>query len=126
MDLGFTRLPSGDRLIGVTSFYLLLAIVFEVAWAIAMKLSAGLTRPRPTAGLIVSYLLSVVFLALATKKMEIGVAYAIWAGSGAVLIAVAGVMYFKEPATAAKVISIGLIIAGIVGLQLSGGGHKTL
>lgn len=126
MAYGFTRSRGGDKLSEVTYFYLILAIVFEVAWAIAMKLSVGLTRPRPTAVLIVSYLLSVVFLALATKKMEIGVAYAIWAGSGAVLIAVAGVMYFKEPATAAKMISIGLIIAGIVGLQMSGGGHGSL
>ncbi|HWL92000.1 MAG TPA: SMR family transporter, partial [Phycisphaerae bacterium] len=69
------------------------------------------------------YLLSVVFLAFATKKMDIGVGYAIWAGSGVAIIAVAGILYFREPVTAVKVVSLGLIVAGIAGLQFSGGGH---
>jgi multidrug transporter EmrE-like cation transporter len=99
--------------------WLALAIVFEAGWAIAMKLSNGLTRPAPAAATVVMYLLSVVFLALATKKMDLGAAYAVWAGSGAVLIAAAGVVYFKEPATALKVASIGLIVAGIVGVQVA-------
>jgi multidrug transporter EmrE-like cation transporter len=103
--------------------YLALAIVLEAGWAIAMKLSNGFTRPAPVAATVVMYLASVVFLALATKKLDLGVGYAIWAGSGAVLIAAAGFIYFKEPVSAAKVASIGLIVAGIVGLQLSGGGH---
>jgi small multidrug resistance pump len=65
------------------------------------------------------YLLSVLFLSLATRKLDIGVAYALWAGSGAALIAVIGILYFKEPATAMKLASLGLIILGIAGLRFS-------
>lgn len=104
----------------MTALYLVLAIVFEVGWAIAMKLSDGMTKVQPTIAMVVMYLLSVVFLALATKKLDISVAYAVWAGSGAALIAIAGIVHFKEPATALKIISVGLIVAGIVGLQISG------
>jgi len=104
----------------MTMVYLVLAIVFEVGWAIAMKLSEGMTRLAPTVAMIVMYLLSVVFLALATRKLEISVAYAVWAGSGAAIIALVGIVHFKEPATAMKIISVSLIVAGIVGLQLSG------
>jgi small multidrug resistance pump len=103
--------------------WLALAIVFEVGWAIAMKLSEGFTKLGPAIATIVMYLLSVVFLALATKRMDIGVGYAIWAGSGVALIAIAGMTYFKEPLTAIKVVSLGLIVLGIVGLQIAGGGH---
>jgi small multidrug resistance pump len=88
-----------------------------------MKLSKGFTRPAPAAATVVMYLLSVVFLAFATKKLDVGVGYAIWAGSGAALIAIAGILYFKEPASALKIASLGLIVMGIVGLQVAGGGH---
>lgn len=88
-----------------------------------MKLSDGFTRWGYAAATVVLYLLSVVFLALAVRKMELGVAYAIWAGSGVALIAMASVFLFKEPISLAKAASIALIIAGIVGLQLSGAGH---
>ncbi len=105
------------------TLWLCIAIVFEVGWAVAMKLSHGFTRPWPAVATVVMYLLSVVFLALASRTMHLGTAYAIWAGSGAALIAVAGVLYYREPLTLLKVISLGLIIAGIVGLQIAGGGH---
>ena len=104
-------------------FYLALAIVFEVAWAVAMKMSDGFSKLAPTIVTIICYLLSVVFLALATKKLDVGLAYAIWAGSGAAVIAVIGVLYFKEPLTMMKAASLALIVAGIVGLQLTGGVH---
>lgn len=104
-------------------FWLTLAIVFEVGWAVSMKLSNGFTRLGPALVTLVLYLLSVVFLSFATKRMEIGVAYAIWAGAGAALIAVAGMTYFREPINAWKIASIGLIVAGIAGLQITSGGH---
>jgi multidrug transporter EmrE-like cation transporter len=107
----------------MTYLLLALAIVFEVGWAIAMKLSSGLTKPAPTIAFGIMYILSAIFLALATKKLDVGVGYAIWAGAGAVLIAVCGITYFKEPASALKVVSMCLVVAGIVGLGLSGGGH---
>ncbi len=100
-----------------------LAIVFEVGWAVAMKLSQGFSKIGPTIATIVMYLLSVVFLALATKRLDVGLAYAIWAGSGVALIAIIGMTYFREPVTAMKLVSIGLIVIGIVSLQISGGGH---
>lgn len=107
----------------MTYLWLVLAVVFEVGWAIAMKMSDGLTKLWPTGATIVMYLLSVVFLSLATRKLPIGVAYAIWAGSGVALIAVAGVVCFKEPISALKVVSLGLIVLGIAGLQIAGGGR---
>ncbi len=107
----------------MTILYLSLAIVFEAGWAIAMKLSDGFRKPAPAAATVVMYLLSVVLLAQATKRLDVGVGYAIWAGAGAVLIAAAGIVYFKEPASAIKLGSIALIVLGIVGLGISGGGH---
>jgi multidrug transporter EmrE-like cation transporter len=107
----------------MTYLYLVLAIVFEAGWAIAMKMSDGLTRPRPAAATLVFYLLSLVFLALATRRLDVGPAYAVWAGSGAVLIALAGIFYFKEPASALKLASMALVVLGIVGLQLAEGGR---
>ncbi|MCC6907912.1 MAG: multidrug efflux SMR transporter [Phycisphaerales bacterium] len=104
----------------MTILYMLLAIAFETGWAVAMKASIGLSRPVPAAITIVCYLLSVVFLALAAKRMELGAAYAIWAGSGAVLIALAGAAVFGEALSPGRVLSIGLIVAGIVGIHLSG------
>jgi small multidrug resistance pump len=101
--------------------WLTLAIVFEAGWAVAMKLSHGLTRPIPAAATILFYILSLVFLSLAVKRMDIGPAYAVWAGSGAILIAAAGIVYFKEPASAIKLGSMAVIVIGIVGLQLTEG-----
>ena len=110
----------------MTYLLLALAIVFEVGWALAMKASDGLTKPRATAAMVVMYVLSVVFLALATRKLDVGVAYAIWAGSGVALIAVCAVFLFNEPMNLAKAVSLGLIVMGIVGLQVSGGGHASV
>lgn len=119
------HLLTSPVLVSSTMLYLwlALAVVFEVGWAVAMKVSDGFTRLWPTVATVVMYLLSVVFLSLAAKKMEIGVAYAVWAGCGVSLIAIIGMVYFKEPATALKIASLGLIVLGIVGLQLAGGGH---
>lgn len=107
----------------MTWLYLIVAIVFEVGWALTMKLSDGLSKLPYAAATAVLYLLSVVFLSLATRKMDVGVAYAIWAGSGAALIALAGIAFFKEPVGALKLVSVALVCAGIVGLGVSGGGH---
>ena len=107
----------------MTYFWVTLAILFEVGWAVAMKMSAGFTRLGPTIATIIMYLLSVVFLSFATKKMSIGVAYALWAGTGVALIAIVGMTYFKEPVTGWKIASIALIVIGIVALQISSGGH---
>ena len=103
--------------------WLMLAIVFEVGWAIALKLSHGFSRPGATVATLVMYLLSVVCLSFVTRRMDVGIAYAVWAGSGVALIAVAGIVYFHEPISLGKVVSLAAIVAGIVGLQIAGGGH---
>ncbi|MBC7835639.1 MAG: hypothetical protein H7Y88_11150 [Phycisphaerales bacterium] len=98
---------------------LVLAIAFEIAWAIGLKASAGFSRPLPTVVTCIAYVLSLIFLMLATRKADIGTTYAIWAGAGAAGIAVIGVLWFKEPLTVLKVVSLLLVIAGVVGLNLA-------
>jgi small multidrug resistance pump len=107
----------------MTWLYLVLAILLEVSGTTCMKLSEGFTRLVPSILLIVFYTLSFGMLTLALKKLDVSVAYAVWSGVGTALIATIGVLWFKEPATALKLISLALIIAGVVGLNLSGGAH---
>jgi len=104
-------------------FYLIIAIIFEVAGTTCMKLSYGFTKAVPSILMIIFYLLSLVSLTFALKKIDVSVAYAIWAGIGTALIVAVGVLWFKEPVTALKIISLGLIIIGVIGLNLSGGAH---
>ena len=99
------------------------AIVFEVAGTVSMKLSEGFTKLIPSIMVAVFYLISLAALTFALKKIDVSLAYAIWAGVGTAIIASVGIIYFKEPATAIKIISIGLIIAGVIGLNLSGAKH---
>jgi small multidrug resistance pump len=103
--------------------FLLLAILFEVSGTTCMKLSQGFTRLWPSIGLGVFYAVSLVFLTLALKRIDVSVAYAVWSGLGTALIAVIGIAVFREPLTALKAGSIVLIILGVVGLNLGGGGH---
>ena len=94
------------------------AIVLEVAGTTSMKLSDGFSRLTPSVLIFVFYGLSFVALTLALRKFDVSVAYAIWSGVGTALVAVIGVMYFREPITALKLVSIALIIAGVVGLNV--------
>lgn len=103
--------------------YLVLAILLEVSGTTCMKLSEGFTKIVPSILLFVFYTLSFCMLTLALKKIDVSVAYAVWSGVGTALITTIGVLWFKEPATAMKLISLGLIIIGVVGLNLSGGAH---
>lgn len=102
--------------------YLALAIVSEVAGTTSMKLSEGFTRPAPTLGIILFYGLSIYLLTLSLKTIDVSVSYAIWAGAGTALIALIGVLVFREPLTALKMVSLALIVSGVVGLNL-GGAH---
>lgn len=88
-----------------------------------MKLSDGFTRPLPSVLIFVFYAASFAVLTLALKKIDISVAYAVWAGVGTALIAIVGILYFKDPISLLKVFSIFLIIAGVIGLNLSGMKH---
>ncbi|MFP3947049.1 MAG: DMT family transporter [Archaeoglobaceae archaeon] len=100
--------------------YLVLAIILEVAGTSNMKLSQGFTNIIPSILIFVFYGLSFIFLTLALKKIDVSVAYAIWAGLGTALIAAIGFIFFKEVVTGSKLISIALIVIGVVGLNLSG------
>ncbi len=99
------------------------AISFEVAGTTCMKLSRGFTRLTPSILIFVFYGLAFIALTIALKKIDVSVVYAIWSGIGTALIATIGVLYFKEPATLFKFASIGLIIIGVVGLNLAGMRH---
>lgn len=100
-------------------FHLALAIIFEAGWALAMKKSDGLTRPAWAAAFVVMYLLSAAFLALATKKLDVGLAYAIWAGCGMAIIAVCGMFFLGESASWIRIASLALVLVGVVGLKFS-------
>jgi len=98
--------------------YLFVAGALEIVWAVGLKYTAGFTRPVPSAITVVAIVGSMVFLALALRSIPIGTGYAIWTGIGAVGTALLGIVLFAEPATAARLGCIGLIVAGIVGLKL--------
>ncbi|MER7760895.1 multidrug efflux SMR transporter [Streptomyces sp. NPDC097619] len=104
--------------------YLLLAaaIVAEVAGTTAMKFSEGFTRLWPSLGVVLGYLVAFTLLAQTLKSMEVGTAYAIWAGVGTAAIAAIGMLFLGETASAAKLAGIVLVIAGVVLLNL-GGSH---
>jgi small multidrug resistance pump len=101
-------------------FYLAWAILLEVAGTTSMKLSKGFTKLVPSVLLFVFYTAAFVALTFALRRIDVSVAYAIWSGVGTALITTIGILYFREPATALKLISVGLIILGVVGLNVSG------
>lgn len=102
--------------------YLLIAILTEVVGTSLMKASQGLTRLLPTISMFVLYAISFVFMALALKKIEVGIAYAIWSGLGTALIAMIGIAWFRESFNTPKLVGIVLIIAGVVLLNIRGAG----
>lgn len=99
--------------------YLFIAGVLEVAWAVGLKYSQGFTRLWPSVGTAAALILSMLMLALALRSLPIGTAYAVWTGVGVVGTATLGMLLFDEPADAGRVLCIGLIVAGIVGLKLT-------
>lgn len=99
---------------------LLIAGLFEVGWAIGLKYTEGFTRFWPTVGTVASMIISVALLGLALKVLPVGSAYAIWVGVGAVGTVILGILLFGDSASLPKLISVGFIIAGIIGLKLAG------
>ena len=97
--------------------YLTVAILLEVSGTTCMKLADGFTKPIPSVLVFVFYGLSFTFLTLALKQLEVSVTYAIWSGVGTAVIAVIGAVVFHEPLTAARVLCLALIVAGVVGLN---------
>ena len=99
---------------------LAIAIVAEVAGTVALKYTDGFTRLGPSAAVVLGYGLSFWMLALVLRDLPIGLTYAVWAAVGTALIAAIGIVAFGEPATTLKLLSLGLIIAGVVGLNAAG------
>lgn len=98
---------------------LFVAGLFEVGWAIGLKYTDGFTRLWPTVGTATAMTISVVLLGLAMHELPVGTAYAVWTGIGAVGTVILGIVLFNDPANAARLICVGLIIAGILGLKLT-------
>jgi quaternary ammonium compound-resistance protein SugE len=102
----------------VSWVYLTIAGVLEIVWAIGLKYTEGFTRLVPSVITIAGMVASVWFLAIALKTIPVGTGYAVWTGIGAVGTAILGIVLFAEPATAARLGCIALIVAGILGLKL--------
>ncbi|HJS79450.1 MAG TPA: quaternary ammonium compound efflux SMR transporter SugE [Vitreimonas sp.] len=96
-----------------------LAGLAEIVWVIALKYSEGFTRPVASAVTVVSLAVSMLLLGWAVKTLPIGTAYAVWTGIGAAGAAMAGLYLFGESANPARLLCIGLVIVGVVGLKLS-------
>lgn len=98
---------------------LFVAGLFEIGWAIGLKYTEGFTRLWPTIGTLISVVVSMGLLGVALRTLPVGTGYAVWTGIGIVGTAVLGIILFREPATAARLFCIALIVAGIVGLRLA-------
>ena len=98
--------------------YLFLAIISEVTGTTCMKLSGGFTKIWPSIAIFIFYGISLTSLTIAIKKIDISVAYAIWCGLGISLISTIGILWFEEPVNILKIASIGIIIIGVIGLNI--------
>ena len=107
----------------ITWIYLGFAIVFEVLGTTALKESDGLSKLVPSLLTFLFYGISFTTLATCLKKLEVGVAYAIWAGLGTALVALIGILYFKESVSFVKIASLLFIVIGVIGLNLARNGH---
>ena len=97
-----------------------IAGLFETGFAVLLKLSHGITRLWPTAGFAACALISFGLLTVALKDLEVGPAYAVWTGLGAAGTAIVGMALLGDTVSTIKLVSIGLILAGVVGLNLAG------
>jgi len=100
-------------------FFLFIASVFEIGWAIGMKYTHGFTKLVPSVVTLVSMVLSVYLLSLATKEIPIGTAYAVWTGIGIAGTSILGVILFDETVEVLKVVFISMILIAIVGLKIT-------
>ena len=102
-------------------FLLVLAGLFEIGWAIGLKYTEGFTKLWPSIGTIAAMIVSLGLLGVAMKSLPVGTSYAVWVGVGAVGTAILGIVLLGESANLGRLVSLGLIVAGIVGLKLSSG-----
>lgn len=98
--------------------FLFIAGLLEISWAVGLKFSHGFTKLTPAIFTVACMIFSFYFLALALKQLPLGTAYAIWTGIGTIGTVVFGIILFKEPVTILRLVCIGFIVIGIVGLKL--------
>ena len=98
---------------------LFIAGLLEVVWAIGLKYTHGFTRLTPSVITVTAMIVSIVLLSWAMRSLPVGTAYAVWTGIGAVGAAITGILLLGESASPARIASLALIVAGIVGLKLS-------
>lgn len=98
---------------------LVIAGLLEVVWAIGLKYTHGFTRLTPSVITITAMIVSIVLLSWAMRSLQVGTAYAVWTGIGAVGAAITGILLLGESASLARIASLALIVAGIIGLKLS-------
>ncbi len=103
---------------GAAWIVLLVAGLCEIGWAVGLKYTEGFSRLGPSAATLVAMVASVVLLGWSLKVLPLGTAYAVWTGIGAVGTAILGILLFGESREVARLVSIGLIVAGIIGLKL--------
>src|SRR5690625_2076592 len=113
--------PSSNGGFPMSWTILFLAGLFEVVWAVGLKYTEGFTRLWPSVGTLAAMALSFYLLAVAMRSLPLGTAYAVWVGIGAIGTAILGIVLFNEPASAGRLVSLGLILAGIIGLKLASG-----
>ncbi|MED4877895.1 quaternary ammonium compound efflux SMR transporter SugE [Anoxybacillus geothermalis] len=101
--------------------FLVIAGLFEVVWAIALKYTAGFTRLWPSVVTIAGMAASFYFLSMATKTLPIGTAYAVWTGIGAMGAVIIGMLFLNEPVTVPRIIFLLFILVGLIGLKLTSG-----
>ncbi|MFC6633759.1 quaternary ammonium compound efflux SMR transporter SugE [Microbulbifer taiwanensis] len=100
-------------------FFLLIAGLLEIGWAIGLKYTQGFTRPLASSLTVLAMIASFYFLAQALKVIPVGTGYAVWTGIGAVGTAILGIVLFSESTALPRLACIGLIVAGIIGLKLT-------
>lgn len=98
---------------------LVLAGLFEIAWAIGLKYTDGFTRLWPTVGTVAAMAISITLLGIAMRELPVGTAYAVWVGIGAVGTVILGIVLLGDAASPGRLISLALIIAGIIGLKFA-------
>lgn len=99
-------------------FYLVVAGLCEIAWAIGLKRTEGFSKLWPSVFTIAFMIVSFQFLSMALRTLPVGTAYAVWTGIGAAGVAIIGVVFLGEPAAAGRIASLGLIVAGVIGLKM--------
>ena len=100
---------------------LVLAGVFEVGWAVGLKISDGFSKLIPSIWTVAAMVVSLWLLAIALRTLPLGTAYAIWTGIGAIGTAIVGIAWFGDPATTLRIVSIALILSGVAGLKIAAG-----